>query len=64
MTSEALRRAKRKYRERTTKDGTVKRLCLEFYPSEHDVYDHIAAHMPMATYVKGLVRKDMERCGE
>lgn len=61
MTSEAQKRANRKYRKRTMKDGTLKRIILDFYPSEHDVYDHIASHKPMATYVKDLIRKDMEK---
>ena len=60
MASEAQRRANRKYRERILAEGTLKRVPLEFYPSEADLYNWVKDHKPTATYIKDLIRADMD----
>lgn len=58
-TPEAKKRAKEKYRK-----GNVKQVLLEFYPADHDLYEYVRVKKPhMATYIKGLIRADMERGG-
>jgi hypothetical protein len=55
MTSEAQKKAVKKYKEK------VKRLTLDFAPSEMDLYDHIASQPKKQTYIKKLIREDMNR---
>lgn len=59
MTTEAQRRANRKYRKRKQAEGEYKSILLEFYSSDMDVYDHLQNQKPTATYIKELIRKDM-----
>lgn len=59
MGTEAQARAKKRYRERLKSSGGFKRIVLDFYPSEIEVYEHIRSHSPMAAYIKELVIKDM-----
>ena len=54
MTSEAQRKAVKKYKEK------VKRITLEFSPAEMDLYEHIQQQAKKQTYIKDLVRADME----
>lgn len=53
MTSEAQKRAVKKYKEK------VKRITLEFSPAEADLYEHIQQQPKKQTYIKDLIRKDM-----
>ena len=53
MTSEAQKKAVKKYKEK------VKRMTIEFYPSELELYEHIQKQSKKQTYVKDLIRKDM-----
>lgn len=55
MTSEAQRKAVKKYKEK------VKRMSIEFHPSEMELYEHIQKQSKKQTYVKDLIRADMER---
>lgn len=48
------KKAKRKYLEK------VKRILLEFYPTEADLIEHIEKQPKKQTYIKNLIRKDME----
>ena len=57
-TTEAQRRAVKKYREK------VKRVYLDFAPTEADLFDHINSQPKKQTYIKNLIRADMERGGE
>jgi hypothetical protein len=54
MTSEAQKKAVKKYKEK------VKRLTVEFHPSEIDLFNHIQKQSKKQTYVKDLIRADME----
>lgn len=55
MTSEAQRKAVKKYKEK------VKRITLDFYPTEDDLWQHIQSQVKKQTYIKSLIRADMER---
>ncbi len=55
MTSEAQKKAVKKYKEK------VKRLTIDFHPSEADLYEHIQKQSKKQTYVKDLIRKDMTK---
>lgn len=51
--TEAQRRASLKYRKRT------KQLVLQF-PPDDPMWEWLEAHKPKASYVKELIRRDME----
>lgn len=55
MTSEAQKKAVKKYKEK------VKRMTIDFHPSEADLYDHIQQQPKKQTYIKDLIRKDMSK---
>ena len=55
MTSEAQRRAVSKYKQK------VKRITVDFHPSESELWEHIQSQEKKQTYIKNLIRKDMER---
>ena len=55
MTSEAQKKAVKKYKEK------VKRMTIEFYPSEIELYDHIQQQPKKQTYIKDLIRKDIQK---
>ena len=54
MTSEAQRKAVKKYKEK------VKRITIEFSPAEMDLYEHIQKQAKKQTYIKDLIRAEME----
>ena len=55
MASEAQRKAIQKYKQK------VKRIQLEFSPAESDMWEHIQNQEKKQTYIKNLIRADMER---
>lgn len=58
MTSEAQKKAVQKYKQK------VKRLTLDFSPTEEALWEHISKQPKKQTYIKNLIRADMERKGE
>lgn len=59
MASEAQRKARDKY------NAQRKNITLNFAPTEIDLYNHVTAQPDkMQTYIKNLIRADMERGGE
>ena len=54
-TSEAQLKAVAKYKEKT------KRFGIDFAPTEMDLWNHIQAQPKKQTYIKELIRADMER---
>lgn len=54
-TSEAQLRAVQKYRK------NVKRITIDFYPTEEDLWNHIQSQEKKQTYIKYLIRKDMTK---
>lgn len=55
MASEAQLKAVKKYKEK------VKRITIEFHPTELEMWEHIQSQPKKQTYIKDLIRKDMER---
>ena len=55
MASEAQRKAVQSYKKK------VKRITIDFYPSETDIWDHIQSQEKKQTYIKDLIRKDMKK---
>ena len=53
--SEAQKRADRKYKTK------VKKMLLEFYPTDADLLEHLSKQDKKQTYIKNLIRKDMEK---
>ena len=54
MTSEAQKEALRKYKAR------VKRFTVDFPPSDADLWEHLSNQPKKQTYIKNLIRADME----
>ncbi len=55
MATEAQRKAVKKYKEK------VKRFTLDFSPAEADLIEHIEKQPKKQTYIKSLIRADMEK---
>lgn len=55
MASEAQLRANRKYKEK------VKKVLVEFYPTETELWKHLQAQDKKQTYIKNLIRADMNK---
>ena len=58
-TSAAQLRAAQKY-----KREKVKRIYVEFSPAEAELWEHIQNQPKKQTYIKDLIRADMERGGD
>lgn len=54
MITEAQKKAKKRYRAK------VKRLTIEFYPTEKVLIEKIEAQPQKQTYIKNLIRKDTQ----
>lgn len=55
MASEAQRRAIANYKTK------VKRITIDFSPAESDMWEHIQSQEKKQTYIKALIRADMEK---
>ena len=58
-TSDAQMRAVKKYKEKTK--GSVKRMTIDFAPSEIAMWEQIQKQPKKQTYIKDLIRADMEK---
>lgn len=56
MDSEALKRAKAKY-----KAEKVKKMLLEFYPTDAELLEHLEKQEKKQTYIKNLIREDIKK---
>ena len=56
MTTEAQKRAIQKYKQQK-----VKRITIDFYPADEALWEHIQAQDKKQTYIKNLIREDMEK---
>lgn len=54
MSSEAQKKAIKKYKQK------VKRITVDFYPTEDEMWEHINKQDKKQTYIKDLIRADME----
>jgi len=55
--TEAQKRAKKKYLPK------VKRIMIEFYPTEAELIAHIEKQPQKQTYIKNLIREDIKKEG-
>ena len=55
---EALKRAKKKYQAK------VKRFTVDFYPTEAELWEHLQSQPKKQTYIKDLIRKDIDNQAE
>ncbi len=53
-TTDAKLRATKKYKQK------VKRITIEFHPTEEEMWQHIQTQPKKQTYIKDLIRKDMK----
>lgn len=58
MATEAQRKAVKKYKEK------VKRITVDFSPAELELWNHIQQQDKKQTYIKSLIRADIEKAGE
>ena len=54
--TEAQKRAKAKY-----KSQTVKKILLEFYPSDIELYEKVQEQPNKQGYIKELIKKDLNK---
>ena len=54
MTSDAQARAVAKYKQK------VKRFSVDFCPTEYELWEHLQAKTKKQTYIKDLIRRDLE----
>lgn len=54
-TSEAQIKAVKKYREK------VKRITVDFYPSEEEIWNKVQAQPNKQRYIKDLIRADLDK---
>lgn len=54
MTPESQKKAVKKYKEK------VKRMTIDFAPTELDLFEHIGKQPKKQTYIKNLIRADMQ----
>jgi hypothetical protein len=55
MASEAQKRASLKYKQK------VKKMLLEFYPTDAELLEHLEKQDKKQTYIKNLIREDMKK---
>ena len=55
MTSEAQKRASKNYRKK------MNRITIDFSPAEAELWEHIQSQPKKQTYIKDLIRADMEK---
>lgn len=55
MASEAQLKAVKKYKEK------VKRITIEFHPTEAQMWEHIQKQDKKQTYIKSLIKADIEK---
>lgn len=55
MASEAQRNAVKKYKQK------VKRFTVEFSPAENDLWEHLQAQEKKQTYIKALIKANMNK---
>lgn len=56
MRTEAQKRADKKY-----KAEKVKKMLLEFYPTDAELLEHLEKQPKKQTYIKNLIREDMKK---
>lgn len=52
--TESKKRAKKEYNKK------VKKILLEFYPTDEKMIEFLSSKKPTQSYIKGLIKKEME----
>lgn len=60
MASESQRKAVKKYKEKYNKEK-LKRITVDFYPAEAELWEHLQQQPKKQTYIKDLIRADMNK---
>ena len=55
MATDAQKKAVKKYKKK------INRITVDFYPTEDELWEHLQAQGKKQTYIKGLIRADMEK---
>lgn len=55
MASDAQKKASKKYKEK------LKRITVDFYPADAELWEHIQKQAKKQTYIKDLIRADIEK---
>lgn len=55
MRSEAQKKADQKYKKK------VKKMLLEFYPTDAELLEHLEKQDKKQTYIKNLIREDIKK---
>lgn len=55
MASEAQRKAIKKYKQK------INRITIDFYPAEEELWQQIQSKEKKQTYIKALIRADIEK---
>lgn len=55
MASDAQKKASKKYKEK------LKRITIDFYPADAELWEHIQKQPKKQTYIKDLIRADIEK---
>ena len=55
MTTDAQRKAVQKYKQK------LKRITIDFSPAESEMWEHINAQPKKQTYIKSLIKADIEK---
>lgn len=59
MSSDAQRKAVKKFKEKYKE--RVNRITIDFYPTETELWEHLQSQDKKQTYIKDLIRADMEK---
>lgn len=51
------------YRQKYKQQGRIRSVTVEFYQKDAALWEHLQRNKPAATYLKALLRADMERNG-
>ena len=58
--SDAQKKAAKKYKEKYNKEK-LNRFTTDFYPGDAEIWEHLQQQPKKQTYIKDLIRKDMEK---
>lgn len=59
MTTEAQKRAVKKYKEKYKEK--VNRITTDFYPADEELWNHVQSKKNKQGYIKDLIRADIEK---
>ena len=63
MSNESRKKAQSKYKKKLRASGGEKQISISFSASDMELHDYAKDKRPTASYIKGLIKADMERNG-